>query len=136
MLKRPMAVEFVAWLLAIFSVYMMVRALWAYDPPDPMSPVELVRNPDNTPAIVNGTFAILFFTSGVNIAKGRNWSRWLYVITCLVLTGVQVYFVREHLYDTKWYLVVLNNILRYCLLLLLFLPSSNDYFATPDRMRW
>jgi hypothetical protein len=132
MRKRPGAVEFVAWVLALVSVYVMVKALWAYNPPDENSPVETVRHPDNTGAIEVGIFAILFFVSGVNIAKGRNWARWLYVATCLARLSLEVVFLKD---PVKWYYVVSANICRALFLLLLFLPSSNEYFRAPEERR-
>ena len=131
MRKLPMAVEYVAWVVVVWSVVAMVQALWAYEPPDASSPVEAVRNPDNFPAIANGTFAILFFIWGVNIAKGRDWARWLYVVTCLVASGLQVVLLHEHLYGVKWYYVVLACMAHILNILLLFLPSSNSYFRAP-----
>lgn len=128
--------EFVAWVVTLVSVYAMAIALWEYTPPDENSPIETVRHPDNTLAIELGIFAILFFVSGVNIAKGRNWARWLYFVTCLTRLSFEVVFLTEGLYAVKWYYVVSANILRALLLFLLFLPSSNHYFATPEERRF
>lgn len=122
---------FVGWILAIAGFLLMLRVLWMYNPPDENSPIEAIRHPDNIPAIVTGLAGLFSFVCGVNIVKGRDWARWLYTSACVFALFGEIFFPVE-----PGYVAVFGNMVRGFFLLLLFLPSSNRYFAAPEVKRW
>jgi hypothetical protein len=118
-------------MLAIGGFLLMLRTLWTFTPPDENSTLESVRNPDNVPAIAGAITGLFAFVCGVNIAKGRDWARWLYTVYCVILLILDVFYPL-----LPWYQLLFSNFVRVLFLFLIFLPSSSRYIATPERKRF
>jgi hypothetical protein len=83
--------------------------------------------PRSAMPIIGLVFSVISFVCAVNILDGANWARWLFTVTSLLFFACDLIVYSHHflpyLPSTAYRLVVI---------IVLFLPTANDFFKHPD----
>jgi len=124
MYRRPLSVTFVGSILCILGVLGSLDAIWL---------ISRISHPTIFAVehfgILGGN-AVITSVCGVFVLKGLNWARWLYPI-CFSCMAVYLEITNP---GTSFHIVP-TLIVQAALVLLLFLPRANEYFAANARVR-
>jgi hypothetical protein len=78
-------------------------------------------------AVVDGSISVI---CGYNMFQGANWSRWVFTVDAVVSTTILAYIAGDHLNAD-----VTTFVFRLICIVILFLPSANDFFGGMRRRR-
>jgi len=121
MYRRPDTVSAAGIIVLAFALWGIVTWLMAISAPDSLAG----GAQDAVSKVVHGLAAIGLLVAGPNILKGENWARWFYATLCAALLAYNLEFLRDHFYT-----LVPAAAIHVISLILLFLPSSNRYYAS------
>jgi TRAP-type uncharacterized transport system fused permease subunit len=129
--RRPEYLTIVGCLIATAGFIGMLYALFqltTIEVPPWLAPEQELYG--DVQLCVMGVLSLLFFISGVYILQAKRWARWLYVATCVLYLGYCFVFFSEN-----YLTLVPSTVLYLILVVFLFLPKANDYFAERYRRK-
>jgi hypothetical protein len=125
MYRRPDNVTAAGIIICVFALWSGLSALLGLS--------ELEGANENMEAfnkVLMGGASVAMLVAAVNVTRGENWARWLYLVVCGALLLYDLTFLRDQLYA-----LVPAGVIRAISLALLFLPNANRYYASAEG-RW
>ena len=124
MYRRPDYVTAAGVFLCLFGAFAVLDGLVNLSGSDR----SLGANAPDFAPFVGLTFSAITLVAGINVFQGHNWARWLYAVSVFTFLVYDFTYFWGALYTLVPALVI-----RFLIVILLFLPDANRYFRSNSR---